>query len=561
MNRSVPASDVHVEAVAKDSNLVRTRFGIEFDANEDVWPIDGKRVINAAAIRSLMSPDLLPGLEMTLRESAARYSWATLAQYGYSLTQFQKKIFPNGKITRWNIADIRAYRVEQMKSFGHEDGVRSIRSLLVNWNKGRWLGVSKEFISALCEMKLKGTQTGRSVRVMDAQKGPLSLDEKHDLIQSLHETAERGALTLSDYSLAYLHLMTGRRPIQSAHLKCRDVVLRMGSSEPAYPQGRLQHLLAIPRAKQKGHSFRETRRAIDLNPENFQIFSSLRENVQNQFRAELNRIRWKLQNKDLQDVLNDLPMYPDWTSVTSFLTAANELLSTGRHDQALKALRQDAGGAAWHRTPGFQGKKIVEICESVGALSRDGTPIKITATRLRYTKGTDLAREGLSSHIIAWLLDQSTSRSAEIYIDNLPERAAQINGALANSITLNRFAKAFRGEVVASEADALGGSDPLHSRLTYQGEGTATCGNLKQCGLDEGVPFVCYPCNHFQPWLDGPHEQLLENLLSERQENITLLGADSPVATRRDKLIIAVQNVVDLCQAYRDKVADELAKK
>ena len=158
---------------------------------------------------------------------------------------------------------------------------------------------------------------------------------------------------------------------------------------------------------------------------------------------------------------------------------------------------------------------------------------------------------------LAWLLDHSTLASAGIYIDNLPEHAAQINAAMSGSLTLLRFASLFRGRLVDREADAVAGDDPLHSRLHYQGTAAATCGKRKQCGLGGGIPLACYTCDHFQPWLDGPHEAVLGNLLRERRRLDELCGAAHPATTRRDTTIIAVINVIQRCHARREELARE----
>ena len=148
------------------SDLVRTRYGIEFDASQDVWPIDGTHALDVGDIRGQLALGLQFGLEMTLRESASRYSWSTLDQFRWSLKHFRATQFPEGQITRFRLADMRLYRVALIKAFGHEDYLRHIRSMLVNWQKGRWPGVSKELIDALQEMRLKGVEAGRAVRTI-----------------------------------------------------------------------------------------------------------------------------------------------------------------------------------------------------------------------------------------------------------------------------------------------------------------------------------------------------------------------------------------------------------
>lgn len=371
------------------------------------------------------------------------------------------------------------------------------------------------------------------------------------LLGGLIDAAEAGKLSIGDFSLAYLHVCTGRRPIQSASLKCKDVIQTSGEAEPGFPNGRPIFLLAVPRAKQRGHTFRETRRAVDLTVSNFQVFRAQCDDVQHNFQELLDKAGWQLQSADLRSLLDELPLYPSWPSVTEALELASQMRQAGQHGKAVAALRLDAETMAWHCKPNNLGARLSSICATVEVIGRDGKPLQVSATRLRHTKGTDLAREGLPSHLIAWLLDHSTSRSADIYVDNLPEHAAEIDRAISKSPTLQRFAEAFRGTLVDSEKDAIGGSDPEHSRLAYRGKGAATCGHLKQCGLDGGVPHACYTCSHFQPWLDGPHEQFLADLQAERAHLVSELGADSPVAKRRDKLIVAVGNVVQLCAARR----------
>ena len=67
------------------------------------------------------------------------------------------------------------------------------------------------------------------------------------------------------------------------------------------------------------------------------------------------------------------------------------------------------------------------------------------------------------------------------------------------------------------------------------------------------MPHACYTCSHFQPWVDGPHEAFLADLLTERADTVSMLGADSAVAKRQDKLIAAVESVVTLCRIRRSE--------
>lgn len=552
MSKSSIRAPHHKAAESGDDHLVVTRYGIEFDARADWWPIDGRQGIDAASVWSLVSPELRAGLQKAFRAGARRYSWGTLIQYVYGLRHYQKSCFPKGEITHWRLSDLRLYRTVLMKEFGNEHYLLSVRSVLILWHKGSSTGVDKDLIASLNEMRLKGREAGRAVRVMDPDKGPFTEQELHSLVEGLNDAAERGALSLDAYSAVYLHVASGRRPVQSANLKCLDLVRQIGDPDAEYPEGRPLHLLAVPRAKQKGHAFRETRRAIDLSPQHFQLFLTQKESVQERFRRLLETSGWSLQPGDLEYVVENLPLYPAWSVIEAALDTAGQLRTDGLHGEALHALRRESEGSAWHRTPLRQGQVLIEACESVGALGRDGKPLRVTATRLRYSKGSGLARDGLPPTLIAYFLDQSTIQSVKIYIDNLPEHAAQINAALSQSTTLQNFASAFRGKLVRTEAEAVGGDKPEQSRVAYHGKGAATCGHLKQCGLDGGIPRACYTCSHFQPWADGPHEEFLAELEDERKDHVAKLGPESPVAKKCDKLISAVRYVVELCRQHRE---------
>ena len=189
-----------------------------------------------------------------------------------------------------------------------------------------------------------------------------------------------------------------------------------------------------------------------------------------------------------------------------------------------------------------------------------GGPLTIGGNRLRYTKGTDLARQGVDQATIAWLMDHSSLHSAAIYTDNLAEHAAQVNDALDGSVVLSRVASLFRGEVVDSEIDAVGDSDTKISRIHYKGEGAATCGKNKQCGMGHGIPLLCYTCDLFKPWIDGPHELVLKDLQSEEARNTEVLGKDHPVTRRHDKTIAAVISVIHRCDARKREIASQIAE-
>ena len=535
--------------------MVTTRDGINFDSREGVWPVDAKNNFDVAELRKRVESSLLEGLNGTLCVMAGKQSASSFNIISAVLRHYQRAIYPDGLIKGWTARDLRNYRVKLVSDFGHEEYLVKLRSFLKLWKVLRYPGVSEDVAKSLKEMSLKGVKTGRAVRTQDPEEGPLTQEELHNLTLDVYRAAEEGRIGIEGLSLVVFHIITGRRPTQSAALKCLDVDRsRRADPEPGQQNGEQLLLLHVPRAKQRGHAFRETRRSVHLIQVYFALFEAQKNLVQDEMRRALDKHGFHLQPLDLEHLLAQLPLYPHWAGIHETLVDAAKLL-TQNHSHAMLTLRLQADGQFWHLTGSQIATRLQQVAKAAGTLSREGKPLTFGGTRLRYTKGTDLGRQGVGLAALAWLMDHSTLSSAGIYIDNLPEHAAEVSKAMAGSLVINRVASWFRGEVTDLEANAIGGDDPGHSRIHYKGEGAATCGIRKQCGMGDGIPLACYTCDRFQPWIDGPHETVLNDLEQERNLACKTLGADHPVTKRRDKTIAAVIIVIQRCDARKRELA------
>ena len=189
-------------------------------------------------------------------------------------------------------------------------------------------------------------------------------------------------------------------------------------------------------------------------------------------------------------------------------------------------------------------KKIIKVANIYS--ERTGELLKMTSRRFRYTTGTRAAREGFGVMIIAELLDHSDTQNAHVYVENIPEYAARINEKMSH--LLAPYAKAFQGQIVDSEADAIRGNDKNSRIKLNPHENLGTCGSYDFCGSK--VPVPCYTCNHFQPWLDAPHQKALYELMAER-DRIANITVDLAIASVNDRIIIAVTEVIQRCDARR----------
>jgi len=157
--------------------------------------------------------------------------------------------------------------------------------------------------------------------------------------------------------------------------------------------------------------------------------------------------------------------------------------------------------------------------------------------------------EGHGELIIAELLDHSDTQNAGIYVEARPEIVDRIDKALA--LKMAPLAQAFAGMLVLDEQDADRGEDPtsriIDPRLEPSLKPMGTCGKHGFCGL--AAPVACYTCRNFQPWLDGPHEAILDHLLGDRERLMT--AGDARIAAINDRTILAIAEVVRQCAEMR----------
>lgn len=161
------------------------------------------------------------------------------------------------------------------------------------------------------------------------------------------------------------------------------------------------------------------------------------------------------------------------------------------------------------------------------------------------TLGSNIAREGKGELIIAEALDHSDTQNVGVYVKNLPDVVERIDKAVA--LQLAPLAQAFQGTLVDSEADAERGGDK-NSRIGNADVNIGNCGSYGFCGAM--APIACYTCKYFQPWVDGPHEIILDGLIEKRDE-VLRNTKDIKIASSNDRLILAVAQVIRRCNAKK----------
>ena len=487
----------------------KTRDGVAFDPHASVWSYrDSLKRIHMDFREIPASQELIQSAKLALQWYAENLSPSHTWNMYYFFSEFIKYIYEssNNKISNITIENIISFRSSLTEETGYYLG--SLRGFLVQWYDMGLPGIGAEVVSLLKKMKIKGNRKGHPVLTMDIHKGPLTDIEWEAVHTALTASYLDGKIHLDDYLLAWLVIALGQRPIQYAAMKLCD--FRVVQDE----DGLNKYFLNIPRAKQRGQVLRATFLERLLIPD---IGIKLAEHVA--------KTREKFQQ--LLSEPENAPMFPEYP-----------LQSTG------------FGKFQFHQDARDLSLQFTEIVRMLKVYSeRTGKPLRLSPRRFRYTYGTRMAAEGYSLRIIAENLGHSGFQNVGIYVANAPAFVERIDKATA--LQFAPLAQAFRGEIIANESKAIRKDDPT-SRVCDLRLGVdrpvGNCGEFGFCG--RFAPLACYTCRRFQPWLDGPHEEILEFILSERER--LEAGQDLRIASIPDRTILAIAYVVKQCAMMRN---------
>lgn len=488
--------------LGKEPQYAKTKAGFIFDSDEDCWSISegvNRRVFNFEKVNC--NKALLYGMKGLVRFNLEVNSLA------HSKNLFEElKNFINFSGKPIDIMDATAFLNYKASISAKSQGVLStLAGGIRKWRDLGYEGVSEDLHILLKEIRLKGNPKGEAVRTMDPYKGPLSEFEYQAIHKALEDAYESRRISLREYCLVRLFLTLGMRPIQYAGMKLSDLVISQGVD------GNDIFLVKIPRAKQRNISRTEF----------------LERRVTEKFALNLFKHKIEVESQFAGFAsLGDLPLFPCKT---------------------VKVRDDELDGFKWHSTNKELGEELEEICERLGVMSeRTSDLLRITSQRLRRTLGTRTAQEGHGALIVAEVLDHTDIQNVGVYVEATPEIIKRIDKAIA--FKMAPLAQAFKGILITDESKAKRGNDPSSRIYAPKETGgfkpAGNCGTMNMCSLL--APIACYTCVNFQPWLDGPHEKVLESLLAERDRLTQSSG--QRIAAIEDQTILAVAHVVSLCK-------------
>lgn len=496
----------------------QSRAGYWFDEDESVWNLDKDNAVHIERFRETLSRDLLKGFISTL----ANYARTMSGSHTRNIADRCSAMLSKTGADSINTTVLINYRA--LLDPENEWKLGTIRGFLFKWHDLGYPGVGEDVIDLLESWTLRGNVKGDAVKRLDPNEGPLTDNELLAFNEGVVRAFEQANIRLSELALCLLLSHTGRRPRQITHTKIGDL-----DGAKVNKKGEPMFLIHIPRAKQRGEVFRDSFKTFAMTLELWTVLSAQRKDVI----LSIERLfGYELQETDRAA----LPLFPDMKAFKG-IESVKELRSLLATDNL--HLQSNEVTAAL--------KLVVKAARITS--ERTGEFMELVATRFRYTKGTRAAREGFGQLVIAELLDHTDTQNVGVYTQNVPEHAQALNKAMA--LQLAPYAQAFQGVLVDRESDAKRGGD-LASRIKFKGQNTATCGQYGFCGANAPIP--CYTCQHFQPWLEGPHEEVLADLLTER-EQVEQITGDVAMAAVNDRTIFAVVNVIQRCHIRRAELA------
>jgi len=495
----VPAQYERAEFLSRD--------GYEVVVASDYWRLSKDVAFNLDWLSKFLGNDM----RLNFKQVLAIYAQTCSPRHAENMHQRLKEFLRStANQNLFSPESIISYRAQLL---GEEWKLSSVRAFIRTWVSTGYKGIPSETLPMMEKWRIKGNEKGYAVQSMCPESGPLTDIEMDGIVSGVLDCYSNGQLDLRDTCYAMILAMTGRRSIQITSLKNKDL-LSVGD----------KYYINFPRGKQRYGKWRTAFKKFPIVEDLWLLLQSQAERVKALFNE-------RVSGGVSLELARELPLFP----------------AIEKYD-ASKSLEELLSGDFLHAPTSAITYAMNTVKSQVAVISeRTGAITHMNPTRFRYTLGTNLAREGKGEYVIAEALDHSDTQNASVYVRNIPEFVEQIDKAVA--LQLAPLAQAFRGVLVVNEAAAHRGGDPT-SRIYSSGGNVGSCGSFGFCGAL--APVACYTCAHFQPWLEGPHELVLDQLISERDSVLQATG-DPKVASVNDRLILAVSDVVTRCNAMKSE--------
>ena len=504
---------VHAEDEVLDvPESASSQDGYAFSPAADRWRLSSNIMISLACLR-----DVSPQTSLGFRLALTRYAEEFSAHHTRNMRDRFARFIRDTKTDAVTATALINWRA-QLDS-RNEWKLGGLKGFMLEWHGWEFPGISDEVASLLRGWRLKGNEKGAPVAQGDPYRGPLSDIEALGILDWANGAVSRGEIARETYAYFLTVMMTARRPIQIAALRGSDLTTKTDRQNTA------RYGIRFPRAKQRGGGFRQHFRQLP-------VIEDLYLTLRTQHEASVTKVEKALRCAVPAELAQQIPIFINRNALNKIadLAALRDILMGDTPDRL-------------HATTGRLQCWMMLCSKTCAARSeRTGKRIHLTATRFRYTRGTNLRKEGFGPEEIAGALDQSDTQQVAVYTENTVQEAEIINRLIGPKLA--PFAQACMAALVKSEREAVRGDVPGSRVANHNHEGVGTCGYFGFCAAGYRA---CYTCCRFQPWMFGPHKEVLGELYAEK-ERAAEAGCAREVVNASDRLILAVEHCIALCE-------------
>ena len=371
--------------------------GYAFSPAADRWRLNNYITISLTFLREV-SPQTSLGFRLALTRYAEEFS----AHHTENMRDRVAWFIRDTKTDAVTAAALINWRA-QLDS-RNEWKLGGLKGFLLAWHGWEFPGVSDEVASLLRGWRLKGNEKGKAVAQGDPDRGALSDIEALGILDWANGAVSRGEFALETYAYFLTVMMTARRPIQIAALRGSDLTTKTDRQNTA------RYGIRFPRAKQRGGGFRQHFRQLP-------VIEDLYLTLRTQHEASVTNVEKALRCAVPAELAQQIPIFINRNALNKIadLAALRDILMGDTPDRL-------------HATTGQLTYRL-NLCSAActARSERTGKRIHLTATRFRYTRGTNLRKEGFGAEEIAGALDQSDMQQVAVYTENTVQEAEIIN--------------------------------------------------------------------------------------------------------------------------------------
>src|SRR5690242_550084 len=496
-----------------------SKDGYPLNPADDNWRLNKDALISLGATSRLISTT-----NRGFRQALQRYAEEMSAMHTYNMAERFKRFMRDTGASQVTVVDLINWRA----SLGQDEQwqLGGLKGFLLAWHDYGFEGVSEEVVELLRGWRIQGNEKGAAVASGCPESGPFTDLEMAALLDWANMAVAQEDLAFEDYAYLLTLAMTARRPVQIAALRGRDLIREAGDGPSMFR-------LNIPRAKQRGQGFRHAYRTLAIIEDLYLV-------LQQQHQQSVAAVREAIGHVLDPELAGEVPIFLN-----------RERLKGVCDIDGLESLLIGSAPDRLHVTTSALASALQRCAKASTARSeRTGEFIRLSATRFRRTRGTKLRREGFGAFIIAELLDHSDIQNVSVYTENTAQDAVIVYELVGAQLA--PFAQACLGRLVNSEREAIRGDDPRSRVPNDRQHAVGTCGNYGFCASGYRA---CYTCFHFQPWVDGPHEEVLTDIYAEK-ERARAAGCSDVIVNANDQLILAVEHCVSMCKEARMQVPE-----